>query len=103
MTAPVRKISISVPEDVATRLDREPNASAYLVDAARARMRSEELGALLAERAMTVTAEGRARAAAVRAAVTADWPPERWEQVRERTRREAQEMFTQPGTPASGA
>jgi hypothetical protein len=102
MTTPVRKISISVPPDVAARLDREANASAYLVEAARARMRSEELSAVLAERGMTVTPEGRARAAATRAAVMADWPPERWEELRERIRREAREMVD-PNPPASVA
>lgn len=90
---PVRKMSISVPPDVAARLDREPNASAFLVEAARVRMRSEALDAELAGRQMRVTPEGRARAAAERAAVGAEWTPERYAAARERSRRAAAEKL----------
>ena len=38
-----RRISISVPDDVAERLDREENASAYITGAVRARMRRESV------------------------------------------------------------
>ncbi|MDZ5443622.1 hypothetical protein U2F26_12885 [Micromonospora sp. 4G57] len=86
MTRPVRKLSISVPPDVAERLEREPNASAYLVEAARALMRREALTAELAHQGIQVTEEGVARARAARAAVDAAWPPERYQAVRERVR-----------------
>jgi hypothetical protein len=97
---PVRKLSISVPQDVAERLARSHNASGYVTDAVRARMRAEELDALLAARGMSVTPEGRARAAAARAAAAAEWTPERWEQLRERVRRDVAEMFPEPEPPA---
>ncbi|MGC5020191.1 hypothetical protein [Micromonospora sp. DT47] len=87
MTGSVRKLSISVPPDVAERLEREPNASAYLVDAARALMRREALAAELAHQGIQVTDEGVARARATRAAVDAAWPSERYEAVRDRVRR----------------
>jgi hypothetical protein len=91
MTRPVRKLSISVPADVAERLEREPNASAYLVDAARALMRREALAAELAHQGIQVTEEGVARAKAARAAVDAAWPPERYQAVRERVQRAVQD------------
>ncbi|MCI4067080.1 hypothetical protein MRQ36_32755 [Micromonospora sp. R77] len=84
MTRPVRKLSISVPPDVAERLEREPNASAYLVEAARALMRREALSAELAHQGIPVTEEGVTRARAARAAVDAAWPSERYQAVRER-------------------
>ncbi|MEO3775559.1 hypothetical protein ABGB16_01660 [Micromonospora sp. B11E3] len=87
MTSPVRKLSISVPPDVAERLAREPNASAYLVDAARALMRREALAAELAHQGIEVTEEGVASARAARAAIDAAWPSERYQAVRERVQR----------------
>lgn len=102
MTQPVRKLSISVPPDVAERLDREPNVSAYLVDAARALMRREALAAELAHQGIQVTEEGLARAKAARAAVDAAWPSERYQAVRERVRHALQEETTgAPKAPAA--
>ncbi|MEU9743631.1 hypothetical protein AB0E12_31055 [Micromonospora chersina] len=86
MTGAVRKLSISVPPDVAERLEREPNASAFLVDAARALMRREALDAELAHRGIPVAEEGVSRARAARAAVDVAWSAERYEAVRERAR-----------------
>ncbi|MCW3820012.1 hypothetical protein ONA91_36830 [Micromonospora sp. DR5-3] len=86
MTGAVRKLSISVPPDVAERLEREPNASAYLVHAARVLMRREALDAELAHHGITVTDEGVARARAARAAVDVSWPAERYQAVRDRVR-----------------
>lgn len=93
MTTPVSKKSFSLPPDVAERLEREPNASAYVVDAVRARMRAEDLDAELARRGMTVSAQGRARARAQRAQVEQEWSPGRRDALRERSRRAAREMI----------
>ncbi|MER7460398.1 hypothetical protein [Micromonospora sp. NPDC126480] len=93
MTEPVCKKSFSLPQDVARRLEREPNASAYVAEAIRARMRAEDLDAELAHRGMTVSAEGRARAAARRAQVEQDWSPGRRAALRDRSRRAAREML----------
>jgi hypothetical protein len=89
MTGAVRKLSISVPPDVAERLEREPNASAFLVHAARALMRREALDAELAHQGVAVTEEGVARARAARAAVDVAWPAERYQAIRERARQAA--------------
>ncbi|MEU8185235.1 hypothetical protein AB0B85_23680 [Micromonospora sp. NPDC049044] len=103
MTGPVSKKSFSLPQDVAERLEREPNASAYVVDTIRARMRAEDLDAELARRGMTVTAEGQARARTQRAQVEQEWSPGRRAALRDRSRRAAAEMLDGPGSQAPGA
>ncbi|MFG2100392.1 hypothetical protein ACGFJ5_07280 [Micromonospora echinaurantiaca] len=103
MTGPVSKKSFSLPQDVAERLEREANASAYVVEAVRARMRAEDLDAELARRGMTVSAEGRARARARRAQVEQEWSPGRRAALRDRSRRAAQEMLDGAGQQAPAA
>lgn len=92
----VRKLSISVPSDVADRLATEANASAYVVSAVRARMRLEQLDGILARRGMTVTAEGKARAAAALADAEVEWTPERRAELRERSKQGAKALFDSP-------
>ena len=53
-----RRISISLPEDVAERLDREDNASAYVTGAVRARMRRESVRDVLSAGGFEITTEG---------------------------------------------
>ena len=106
MTEPAqryRKLSISVPEDVADRLEREPNASAFVVDAVRTRMRVEELSALTADVGIAVTPEGVARARARRRAIEAEWTPERFAAAREETRRAAEAIVVDSGSPRGSA
>lgn len=103
VTGPVSKKSFSLPADVAERLEREPNASAYVVDAVRARMRAEDLDAELARRGMTVSAQGRARARAQRAQVEQEWSPGRRQALRERSRRAAREMVGETDRQAPAA
>ncbi|WP_047891197.1 hypothetical protein [Micromonospora sp. RV43] len=91
MTRPVRKLSISVPPDVAERLEQEPNASAYITQAVRDRMRLDALDAELAHAGIQITEQGVAAARARRAAVEAEWPTERRQAVRERIRQHMQE------------
>ncbi|TDB80162.1 hypothetical protein [Micromonospora sp. KC721] len=86
MTAQVRKLSISVPPDVAEQLEREPNASAYITQAVRDRMRLDALAAELAHQGIQVTEQGVAEVRARRAAVEAEWPAERRQAVRDRVR-----------------
>lgn len=100
----VRKLSISVPEDVAERLEREPNTSAFLVDTVRARMRAEAFRAMLAERGITITPEARARAAARLAHAEAEWPAERFDATRDHARHTTAATLTPPpGQQASAA
>ncbi|PYC65423.1 hypothetical protein C7C45_29165 [Micromonospora arborensis] len=91
MTSAMRKLSISVPPDVAERLERESNASAYITQAVRDRMRLDALDAELAHQGIQITEQGVAEARARRAAVEADWSPERRRAVRERARQHAVE------------
>lgn len=69
-----RKIAISVPDDVAARLDRESNVSAFVAESVRIRMAAEEVRGSLAAAGFELTEEGRTRAGdeldALRAAVT---------------------------------
>jgi hypothetical protein len=55
-----RRLTISVPDDIAERIDREPNASAFIADLVRRATRNEKLIAYLKEE-MGVTDEGVAR------------------------------------------
>jgi hypothetical protein len=85
-----RRLTISVPDDIAERIDREPNASAFIADLVRRATRNEELLAYLRDeigvtdegvtrvrewrrrsRAEWDTAENRAQAAAARARISA--------------------------------
>ena len=76
MLGMTRKIAISVPDDVAERLEQEPNVSAYITEAVRRRMAGEQVRRVLAEAGRPVTEEGVARAharmQALRASVTPD-------------------------------
>jgi hypothetical protein len=71
-----RKLAISVPDDVAARLDHEPNVSAFITESIRIRMAAEATRRTLAAAGFVLTDEGRARAAeeldALHASVTPD-------------------------------
>jgi len=56
-----RRISITLPDEVAQRLDHEENASAYIAEAIRLRVRREALREVLAEAGYEITAEGKDR------------------------------------------
>jgi hypothetical protein len=58
-----RKIAISVPDDVAVRLEREPNVSAFIADTVRRRMAAEHVRKALQDAGFAVTDEGVDRAA----------------------------------------
>jgi hypothetical protein len=57
-----KKIAISVPDDVADRLAREPNVSAYITAAVRRRMSAERTREALVALGFDITDEGIARA-----------------------------------------
>lgn len=78
-----KKITVSLPDDVAARLKQEKNISAFVADAVRRRMSSEGMDALLARAGIVVTPEGKARARAKLAAARAANTPERREQLRQ--------------------
>lgn len=58
-----RKIAISVPDDVAARLEREPNVSAFIADTVRWRMTGERVREALQGAGFAVSDEGVSRAA----------------------------------------
>jgi hypothetical protein len=53
-----RKLSITVPDDVAEILDREANASAYVTESIRLRHQREDVRAFLARHGYEVTDAG---------------------------------------------
>jgi hypothetical protein len=53
-----RKIAISVPDDVAARLDRERNVSAFIAETIRQRMTGERVRETLRQAGFSVTVEG---------------------------------------------
>lgn len=59
-----RKIAISLPDDVAQRLDREPNVSAFIAETIRRRMVGERVREALARAGRAVSDEDLACAAA---------------------------------------
>lgn len=71
-----RKIAISVPDDVAERLEREPNVSAYISEAVRKRMSAERTRDALAELGFNITDEDIARAREERRQLMASVTPE---------------------------
>jgi hypothetical protein len=57
-----RKITISLPDDVAERLAQEGNVSAYVTESVRRRLESESFRAALRARGFDITDEGVAAA-----------------------------------------
>jgi len=79
-----RRVTVNLPDDVAARLEREPNVSAFVTEAVRHRMLSERTMELLREQGFEITEEGRARARARIAAVRARMTPEKYAALRRR-------------------
>lgn len=98
-----RRVTISVPSDVAEALERQPNASAYVTETVRARRNFEEFRDLVAEAGVHLTEQGMAVARARRLAVEAEWTPERVAALRARVRdHAAAELFNgNQQTPAA--
>ncbi len=58
-----KKIAISVPDDVADRLAKEPNVSAFITESVRHRMSAERIRRSMTDAGITLTDEGIANAA----------------------------------------
>ena len=83
-----RKISVSLPDDVAERLDGKANVSAYVTDALEAQYSREQTERLNLSTGVTATDEergqARRRARDVLARARAQCSPELFEQMRQR-------------------
>lgn len=79
-----QRITVSLPDDVAVRLDRESNASAFVTLAVRERMAREDTLAMLREHGFDITDGGRAQARAKIDRARERMTPERWTALRER-------------------
>ena len=56
-----RKISVSIPEELADKLEGLPNKSEYVTEALRRRQRADGLAEVFTTHGVTVTAEGVAK------------------------------------------
>jgi predicted transcriptional regulator len=71
-----RKITISLPDDVAERLAQQSNVSAYVTESVRRRLESESLREALVARGFNITDEGVAAAGLELARLRASFTPE---------------------------
>jgi hypothetical protein len=78
-----KRVTVNLPDDVADRLGRESNVSAYVTEALRERMEREQTRALLTEHGFSITGEGIARARQRRLAAGAKMTPQRREELRQ--------------------
>jgi hypothetical protein len=76
------RVTVNLPDDVAGKLDAEPDADAYVTEAVRERMGREQTSALLAEHGFEITDEGRARARRRLDEARERMTPARWENLR---------------------
>lgn len=79
-----KRVTVSLPDDIADRLEAEPNASAYVAEAIRQRAIREAGRRMLAEQGFQITDEGLARARERLAEADRQWTPERRQALRER-------------------
>lgn len=77
-----QRVTVSLPDDVAARLQHEGNASAYVTEAVRQRMNRENNARHLAAHGFTTTPEGRERARQRLAEARARMTPERRAELR---------------------
>lgn len=84
-----QRVTVSLPDDVAARLEAESNVSAYVAEAVRDRMARERTNALLAAHGFAVTEEGRQRARQRLADARDRMTTQRWEKLREVGRKPA--------------
>ena len=77
-----QRVTVSLPDDVAARLERERNASAYVTEALRERIKREQTMQLLAAHGFEVTEEGKARARAELDEARLRVTPERFAELR---------------------
>jgi hypothetical protein len=78
-----RRVTVNLPDDVADRLNLEPNASAYVTTAVRERMEREDTRRLLADHGFPpVTGDGLTRARERRQAAIGRLTPQRRAELR---------------------
>jgi hypothetical protein len=83
-----QRVTVSLPDDVATRLEQETNASDYVTAAVRRRMAVESIEHLLRGQGFAITAEGRAAARTKLDAARARTTPDARARLRARFGRE---------------
>lgn len=77
------RVTVSLPDDVAARLETEQNASAFVAEAVRDRMSRERTAELLTAHGFQITDEGRATARRKLDEARNRMTPARWQQLRD--------------------
>ncbi|MFU8852331.1 hypothetical protein ACNAW0_15285 [Micromonospora sp. SL1-18] len=98
-----RRVTVSVPEDVAETLEQQPKgqASAYVTEAVRGHRAWEQFRAEQARRGVPLTEQGMTEARARRYDLRSQWPAERYEALRERVRRHVEDGQADQQAPAA--
>lgn len=78
-----KKITVSLPDDVAERLTQEENVSAFVTESIRRRMLGEIVRRQLRQAGINVTEEGIARAEEKYRRATKGITPEKWRELRQ--------------------
>lgn len=78
-----QRVTVSLPDDVAERLEQEPNVSAYVTAALREQMDREDVRSTLAEHGIQITNEGLARARHRIDEARAKMTPERYAELKQ--------------------
>jgi metal-responsive CopG/Arc/MetJ family transcriptional regulator len=90
-----KRITVSLPDHLAARLEREQNASAFVADAIEGKMRGERVRQQLAASGVHITDEQLAHTRERLSELDAEWTPERRrvlrEQRRQRVRRQLED------------
>ncbi|MGH3730900.1 MAG: hypothetical protein ACRDTU_19430 [Micromonosporaceae bacterium] len=76
-----KKITVSLPDDIAERLSQEDNVSAFVAESVRNRMRGERVREQLRAAGINVTEEGIAEARRQREEMTRSLTPEKWREL----------------------
>lgn len=91
-----KRVTVSLPDHVAARLELEPNASSYVTGAIEGRMRAERVRRQLEASGLHVTDAGLAQVRDRLAALDAEWTPQRRKALREQRHRRVRDQINDP-------
>lgn len=89
-----RRVTVSLPDHIAARLDQEPNVSAFVAEALEGKMRGERVLRQLAADGVDVTDEGLARTRERLSELDSQWTPERRRALRDARRQRVRGQLT---------
>ncbi len=92
-----KRLTVSLPDHLAARLDQEPNVSAFVAEAIEGKMRGERVRQQLADAGIELTEAGSARTRQRLAELDAEWTPQRRKALREQRRKRVHQQFGENG------